>query len=57
MTTILSPRDLPHGWHMMYTVKDEAEAAKIAGDCAAYLCKSNIIDSLYLFIPVVRDEN
>jgi hypothetical protein len=52
MTTILSPNELPHGWHRMYTVKDAAEAEKIANGCTAYLYQSSIIQALYLFIPV-----
>lgn len=57
MTTITSPRDLPRGWHRMYTVKDAAEAERIANGCTAYLYQSNIITALYLFIPVADDAN
>jgi hypothetical protein len=39
----------------MYTVKDEAEAAKIANGQTAYLYQSLIITALYLFVP--EDSN
>jgi hypothetical protein len=51
MTTITSPNQLPGGWHRMYTVKDEAEAARIANGRTAYLYQSLIITALYLFVP------
>ena len=54
MTRIPSTIDLPHGWHEMYCVADEAEALRIAGGRKAYLFQSKVITSLYLFIPVVE---
>jgi len=50
---IESPRELPLGVPLqMWHVKDETEAAQIAGTTPAYLYKSNIIDALYLFVLV-----
>jgi hypothetical protein len=53
MIKIESPRDLPANVPLqMWSVDDEAEAAKIAGNTPAYLYKSQIIEQLYLFVLV-----
>ena len=47
------PNELPLGVPLqMWHVKDEAEAAQIAGTTPAYLYKSHIIEALYLFVLV-----
>lgn len=50
---IEKPNELPLGVPLqMWHVKDEAEAAQIAGATPAYLYKSHIIEALYLFVLV-----
>lgn len=51
MITILSTTELPHGWHRMYHVEDEAEAEKIRAGRVAYFRRSKIIKACYLYIP------
>jgi len=52
MTTIHTILDLPQDWMRMYSVKDEAEALRIAAGRKAYFMQSQIIVACYLFVPV-----
>lgn len=56
MATIQSTTELPaHVWLRYVLVRDEAEAAQIAGAQTAYLYRSKVNGGLYLYIPV-KDE-
>lgn len=51
MTIITSTNELPHGYHRMISVRDEAEAEQVRAGRVAYFFRSNIIRICYLFIP------
>lgn len=51
MTTIHSTNELPHGYHWMISVKDEAEAERVRAGRVGYFYRSNVIRICYLFVP------